>query len=80
MRLLGHYATDPQDYRHDASEVLQSDPLVQLERRLTEANELDSEAVASIEQRVSRQIEEAVAAVRASPPLDGDLAFTDLYA
>lgn len=80
VRLLGHYATDPQDYRHDAAHVLDRDPLIQLQRRLVETGRLDSDGVASLEEAVAREIEQAVEAVRSSPPLDGTLAFSDLYA
>lgn len=80
VRLLGHYATDPQDYRKDHKSVTQSDPLVKLQKRLIASDILSTEDIKEIENDVAMQIEEAVEKVKEAPPLNDDLAFTDLYA
>jgi acetoin:2,6-dichlorophenolindophenol oxidoreductase subunit alpha len=80
IRLLGHYATDPQDYRADRETVAQADPLLQLRERLVAERLSTDAALAQVEQEAMARVEAAVEAIRKAPILDGDLAFTDLYA
>jgi len=79
-RLLGHYAADPQDYRADAGSVAQRDPLAALRRRVIELGLLDEAEIEAMAAAHEAEIDHAVEAVKAAPPLDSDQAFTDLYA
>lgn len=80
VRLLGHYATDLQEYRADRDAVAAGDPLELLRRRLLDSGMLTEAAIEEIERRLDREIERAVEEVRHAAPLDGSLAFTNLYA
>ncbi len=80
IRLLGHYATDPQDYREKDKITAQLDPLVQLRDRLLDAGVLTEASIEAIERDVADRIDQAAKAVKQAPLLNDDLAFTDLYA
>lgn len=80
VRLLGHYATDPQDYRVDRDSAFSQDPLALLQRRLIEEGILTEASLAELESRYLTEIDDIVAVVKEAPLLDGDLAFTNLYA
>lgn len=80
VRLLGHYATDPQDYRQANKTNALVDPLLQLRKSLVEAGILSKNSIQEIESTVAARIEQAVETVKKAPPLDDELAFTDLYA
>jgi TPP-dependent pyruvate/acetoin dehydrogenase alpha subunit len=79
IRLRGHYATDPQDYRADAAEVAQRDPLDQLRARVVREGLLTSAAIAALEAEYGERIDAAVREVKAAPRLAGELAFSDLF-
>ncbi|MBI3249868.1 MAG: thiamine pyrophosphate-dependent dehydrogenase E1 component subunit alpha [Deltaproteobacteria bacterium] len=80
-RLHGHYVADQQTYRPDAELVLKTkDPLPKLQQTLIDAGVLTETQVTQIEADVQRQIDEAVAAVRAAPLLAPEVALQDLYA
>jgi TPP-dependent pyruvate/acetoin dehydrogenase alpha subunit len=79
-RLLGHYATDQQEYRPDRDEVRTRDPMIQLRRRLVESSLITEQGIEELERRIAAEVERTVNTVKAARPLDGDLAFTDLYA
>lgn len=79
-RLLGHYVGDQQDYRPDAATVAAKDPLPKLQQALFTAGVLNDNLLAQIETDVQRQVEEAVAAVKAAPLLAPEVALQDLYA
>jgi len=80
-RLLGHYVADQQTYRPDAETVLKTkDPLPKLQQTLITAGALTETQLAQIEADVQRQVDEAVATVRAAPLLAPEVARQDLYA
>lgn len=80
-RLQGHYVADQQTYRPDAELVQKTkDPLPKLQQTLINAGVLTAAQVAHIEADVQRQIDEAVAVVRAAPLLATEVALQDLYA
>jgi TPP-dependent pyruvate/acetoin dehydrogenase alpha subunit len=79
-RLLGHYATDPQDYRDDAGSMAVQDPLAMLRARLIAQGALGEAEAESFEDSCRSDIEVAVALARAAPELDPAAAFEDLYA
>lgn len=78
-RLRGHYATDPQDYRADAQEVLQRDPLVALRQRIVSLGLMSEADIAALEEECAGQVEAAVEEVRKAPEISADAAFEDLY-
>lgn len=80
VRLLGHYATDPQDYRENRECVSSGDPLERLRCRLLDSGVLTEAETDELEQRLESEIERAVDTVRNAALLDGDLAFTNVYA
>jgi pyruvate dehydrogenase E1 component alpha subunit len=80
IRLRGHYATDPQDYRPDAAEVAQHDPLEQLRARIVREGMMTIDEITSLEHEYGEQIETAVEQVKRAPELSAELAFTDLFA
>jgi TPP-dependent pyruvate/acetoin dehydrogenase alpha subunit len=80
-RLQGHYVADQQAYRADAATVATTkDPLPKFQESLLKAGILTEAMVKQIEADVERQIEEAVATVKAAPPLAPEAAMQDLYA
>lgn len=80
IRLLGHYATDPQDYRTTEKNTHKLDPVTQLRDRLLDEDVLSKDEIGAIEESVKDQIDQAVRTVKKAAPLSADLAFTDLYA
>nr|WP_053000185.1 thiamine pyrophosphate-dependent dehydrogenase E1 component subunit alpha [Sphingomonas sp. Y57] len=79
VRLLGHFATDMQEYRADRDECQARDPMLALRRRLVEAGLLTEEQMAEMERRITTEVEDALDEVKAAPLVSGELAFTDLY-
>jgi pyruvate dehydrogenase E1 component alpha subunit len=80
-RLLGHYVGDQQTYRPDAATVVTTkDPLPKLQQTLMSAGVLSETLLLEIEADIQRQIEAAVATVKAAPPLAPETALQDLYA
>jgi TPP-dependent pyruvate/acetoin dehydrogenase alpha subunit len=80
-RLFGHYVADQQTYRPDAATVVATkDPLPKLQQTLISAGILDDTQLAQLEADALRQIEEAVATVKAAPLLAPETALQDLYA
>lgn len=80
-RLQGHYVADQQTYRPDAATVAATkDPLPKLQQALLNSGVLTNALLAQVEADVQRQIDEAVAAVRAAPLLAPEVALQDLYA
>jgi len=79
-RLLGHYVGDQQSYRADAATAAAKDPLPQLQQALFNAGVLNEQMLTQIEEDVRRQVEEAVATVKAAPLLPAEIAVQDLYA
>jgi len=80
-RLFGHYVGDHQTYRPDATTVVATkDPLPKLQQTLMAAGVLNETLVAQIEADAQRQVEEAVATVKAAPLLAPETALQDLYA
>jgi pyruvate dehydrogenase E1 component alpha subunit len=80
VRLLGHYATDPQDYREERNDLGALDPVAMLRTRLIDQGLVSDAAIADMERRLSAEIEAAVDTVKSAPLLDGSLALTDVYA
>jgi TPP-dependent pyruvate/acetoin dehydrogenase alpha subunit len=60
--------------------VAAKDPLPKLQQALFTAGVLNDNLLAQIETDVQRQVEEAVAAVKAAPLLAPEVALQDLYA
>src|SRR5262249_52166942 len=80
-RLQGHYVADQQTYRPDAAAVAATkDPLPKLQQALLNAGVLTDALVAQLEADVQRQVDEAVATMRAAPLLAPEVALQDLYA
>lgn len=80
-RLFGHYVGDQQTYRPDAATILATkDPLPKLQQSLMSAGVLHDALLKQIEDDVQRQIDEAVATVKAAPMLAAEVALQDLYA
>ncbi len=80
-RLQGHYVADQQTYRPDAATVAATkDPLPKLQQTLLNAGMLNDALIAQIEADVQRQVDEAVATMRAAPLLAPEVALQDLYA
>src|SRR5262249_10723817 len=80
-RLFGHYVADQQTYRADAATVAATkDPLPKLQQTFLNAGMLNDALIAQIEADVQRQVDEAVATMRAAPLLAPEVALQDLYA
>jgi len=80
-RLHGHYVADQQTYRPDAATVAATkDPLPKLQQTLMNSGVLNEALLERIEADVQRQIDEAVATVKAAPLLAPEVALQDLYA
>lgn len=80
VRMLGHYATDPQAYREGVDAGTLRDPLPALIDRLTASGILSAEAIRSFESEIDAEIDAAVAEAKAATPLPAELAYVDLYA
>lgn len=78
-RLLGHFATDLQEYRDNKDAVRERDPMIALRRRLLADGLTDEAGIAAMERRLADDVEQALDTAKAAPLLDGDLAFTDLF-
>jgi TPP-dependent pyruvate/acetoin dehydrogenase alpha subunit len=78
IRLRGHYATDPQDYRPDAEEVAKKDPLVTLRERMVRDGLMSEADIEALEADCHAQVDVAVSEMQASPELSADAAFEDL--
>jgi len=75
-----HYVGDQQSYRGDAATVAAKDPLPKLQQALVNAGVLNAQMLTQIEEDIRRQIDEAVATVKAAPLLAPEIALKDLYA
>ncbi|WP_340317878.1 thiamine pyrophosphate-dependent dehydrogenase E1 component subunit alpha [Rhizorhabdus argentea] len=80
VRLLGHYATDPQAYRDGVDAGSLRDPLADLIDRLIASGQLSDAAIRTFEDEIAAEIDAAVAQAKAAPLLSAELAYTDLYA
>lgn len=81
-RLRGHFEPDDQGYV-DSAELAQwqaRDPITRLRNRLKADGHLDAAGLASLEARVTREIEEATAFAEASPFPAPDALTTHIYA
>ncbi len=79
-RLLGHFATDLQEYRLDRDEVKARDPMIQLRRRLLDCDLITDRSIEQLERRIEAEVEFAISTAKEARPLDSELAFTDLFA
>jgi TPP-dependent pyruvate/acetoin dehydrogenase alpha subunit len=79
-RLLGHFATDLQEYRLDRDEVKARDPMIQLRRRLLDCHLITDRSIEQLERRIEAEVEFAISTAKEARPLDSELAFTDLFA
>jgi len=79
-RLLGHFATDLQEYRPDRDEVKARDPMIQLRRRLLDGHLITDRSIEQLERRIEAEVELAISTAKEARPLDSELAFTDLFA
>jgi pyruvate dehydrogenase E1 component alpha subunit len=79
-RLLGHFATDLQEYRLDRDEVKARDPMIQLRRRLLDCGLITDRSIEQLERRIEAEVELAISTTKEARPLDSELAFTDLFA
>jgi TPP-dependent pyruvate/acetoin dehydrogenase alpha subunit len=79
-RLRGHYATDPQDYRPDAAEVANRDPLLLLRKQIVTLGLLTEADIIRLENTYKDRVEAAVAEVRSAAELSPEAAFEDLFA
>lgn len=80
VRLLGHYATDLQDYRDDRDSLDHLDPVKHLRKRLVDERIAGEAELQAIETGALAVIEDVVLKVKSAPPLDPDTAYADLYA
>lgn len=80
VRMLGHYATDPQTYREGVDAGSLRDPLPAFINRLIASGDLSEAAVQSFEAEIEANIDAAVAEAKAAAPLPAELAYADLYA
>ncbi len=80
VRLLGHYATDPQAYREGFDAGTLSDPLTAFAAGLIASDVLSDAAIQELEAGIAAEIDAAVAVAKAAAPLPAELAYTDLYA
>lgn len=78
-RLMGHYATDPQDYRKGYDRSQAKDSLKQLRERLIENGLLTAQLVNKLEEDVAAKVELAVDNIKAATLVSVDHAFTDLF-
>ncbi|WP_293676627.1 thiamine pyrophosphate-dependent dehydrogenase E1 component subunit alpha [uncultured Phenylobacterium sp.] len=78
IRLRGHYATDPQDYRADAAEVAKNDPLETLRARVISMGLMTEAEVETLLTECEAEVQQAVEEMQASPPLSPEAAFEDV--
>jgi TPP-dependent pyruvate/acetoin dehydrogenase alpha subunit len=80
-RHFGHSRTDPGSYRPDeeVKQWLSRDPL-DIARARLDALGVPADAVAAVDERVARGVEEAVAGAKAAPGPDPASALTDVWA
>jgi len=81
-RWFGHYVGDAQKYRTpmEVQEARGFDPIEKFRKYLLDAKHIEAEYMDTIEERVCREIDEAVAFAEASPVAGGEELFTDVYA
>jgi pyruvate dehydrogenase E1 component alpha subunit len=79
IRLLGHYATDPQDYREDRDAHQDKDPVLILRQRLLDEAISNTAEIEEIEANALALIEEVVRTVKDARPIGDQAAFADLY-
>lgn len=82
LRMRGHAVHDPASYV--PKELLEKwqarDPIDRLVKRLTEGRILTPESHREMEERISRELDEAVSAAESSPWPDGDTVTAGVYA
>jgi TPP-dependent pyruvate/acetoin dehydrogenase alpha subunit len=82
IRWVGHFEGDGQAYRgrDEVEEGRRRDPIARLEKILTERRLLDAAQAVRVRERVTAEIEDAIAYAEASPLPRPEDALTDLYA
>jgi pyruvate dehydrogenase E1 component alpha subunit len=70
LRMWGHFEGDAQGYRPELAEVPARDPIPRYEQQLREDGLLDDAEVASIRERATARVEDAVAFAKGSPTPD----------
>jgi TPP-dependent pyruvate/acetoin dehydrogenase alpha subunit len=82
IRWVGHFEGDAQAYRgkDEVAEGRRTDPIARQAALLTERGWLDAGGAEDVRQRISAEIDDAVAHAEASPLPDGHEALTDLFA
>jgi len=80
-RWFGHFAGDKQKYRspEEIETVRKYDPIQRFQKRLVDAHILDEEDIDGIEQRIRREIDEAVKFAEESPSPEPDELNDDVY-
>jgi pyruvate dehydrogenase E1 component alpha subunit len=80
-RWFGHFAGDKQKYRspEEIETVRKNDPILRFQKRLVEGNILDQKDIDAIEQRIRREIDDAVKFSEESPLPEPDELFNDVY-
>jgi pyruvate dehydrogenase E1 component alpha subunit len=79
VRLLGHWSMDTQDYRPDAADAHQRDPLTALRARLIREGMMSESDIEAVEEEVTATIDREVESAQAAPMLNAEEAFNDLY-
>jgi len=79
-RWFGHFAGDKQKYRppEETETVRKYDPILRFQKRLVEGNILGQRDIDEIEQRIRREIDEAVTFAEESPSPGPDELFDDV--
>jgi pyruvate dehydrogenase E1 component alpha subunit len=71
----GHYRT-----KEELEEQKQKDPIEQMRKRLTDADLLDDDRFAALEENVMEEVQDALDFADESPEPDADALYTDVYA
>lgn len=81
-RLSGHYLGDPDHYRtkEEIQKLHRHDPLERLRKEILDRGALNADAVAELEEKIRRRIDEAVEFTRAQSLPPAETAFENVYA
>ena len=83
-RYMGHSMADPIHGHYRTKEELeeqkQKDPIEQMRKRLTDADLLDDDRFAALEENVMEEVQDALDFADESPEPDADALYTDVYA
>jgi len=81
-RWLGHYAGDPQKYRSptEVQQAREFDPIGKYQKFLLESKRISLKYVDTVEAKIKKEIEEAIAFAESSPVAGIEELFTDVYA